>query len=135
MFGDLVRSRSVRRLILALGEEVYWASQFEKVQLEPLGGGLNVERFVRPRGYPAPLKHLLIRIIGHHHRNTVSSMQASLEAGRKTEVDLINGMIAEKTRKAGGEAPVNAAVTEIVHDLESGILQPGNHLLQRLLDL
>ncbi len=132
IFGDLVGTRPLRRAILDIGSEVYAVSRALGIRLEPLGSGLNIERFLRPGGYPVPVKHLLLRIIGRRHRNTVSSMLASLQAQRPTEVDLLNGLIWQKAQELGLDVPVNRRITEIVHDLEAGAATIGDDLLLKL---
>lgn len=49
-----------------------------------------------------------------------SSMSDDLAAGRKTEVDYINGELVELAGKLGSDAPVNRRVVELVHDAEAG---------------
>lgn len=46
------------------------------------------------------------------------SMLLDLEAGRPSEVDVINGAVPREARKAGREAPVNATLTALVRTLE-----------------
>jgi 2-dehydropantoate 2-reductase len=49
-----------------------------------------------------------------------SSMSDDLAAGRKTEVDYINGELVELAGKTGSDAPVNRRIVELVHDAEAG---------------
>ncbi|MCF4164591.1 2-dehydropantoate 2-reductase [Zavarzinia compransoris] len=53
-------------------------------------------------------------------RHARSSMAEDLAAGRKTEVDHINGEILALARKLGRAAPVNARVIELIHAAEAG---------------
>lgn len=50
-----------------------------------------------------------------HHR---PSMLADMEAGRKTEVDWLNGKIALYGQRAGIATPLNSALTAMVHLME-----------------
>ncbi len=52
--------------------------------------------------------------------NNVSSMLADVRAGRETEIRAINGQIVKMAADLGMRAPLNEAVTELVHALFSG---------------
>ena len=54
--------------------------------------------------------------------------------GRRSEVDDINGRVAAVMREHGLSAPVNEAVVELAHAIESGELAPGPDNLSLLLD-
>ena len=47
-------------------------------------------------------------------------MLQDLEAGRETEVDVVNGGVAGKGRELGIATPSNDAVVELVHSIERG---------------
>lgn len=49
-----------------------------------------------------------------------SSMADDLVAGRKTEVDQINGELVALAKRLGTEAPINRAIVNLVHWAESG---------------
>ncbi|HWI51941.1 MAG TPA: ketopantoate reductase C-terminal domain-containing protein [Symbiobacteriaceae bacterium] len=46
-----------------------------------------------------------------------SSMLQDVERGRRTEVDAINGAVAERGQALGVPAPVNAALFDLVRSL------------------
>ena len=48
------------------------------------------------------------------------SMLQDLDAGRETEVDVVNGGVAGKGRELGIPTPCNDAVVELVHSMERG---------------
>lgn len=54
--------------------------------------------------------------------------------GRRSEVDDINGRVVSVLRDHGHPAPVNSAVVEFAHAIESGALTPGPENLSALLD-
>lgn len=49
-----------------------------------------------------------------------SSMIDALDAGRRTDVDWLNGEIVRLAQKSGLAAPVNRRLVELVHETESG---------------
>jgi 2-dehydropantoate 2-reductase len=62
----------------------------------------------------------MIRIIGFKYRKLKSSSLQSLERGKLTEIDYLNGYIVRNGKSLGIEVPVNSAVVEIIHDIEKG---------------
>ena len=63
---------------------------------------------------------------------TKASMLQDLQRSRRTEVDVINGGVVEATRSIGREAPLNAELTRIIHEIESGAFQAGPEAFRRL---
>ncbi|MGC8863062.1 MAG: ketopantoate reductase family protein, partial [Armatimonadota bacterium] len=47
-----------------------------------------------------------------------ASMSQDLQAGRRTEIDALNGAIVELGKEAGIDCPVNAVLTELVRAAE-----------------
>lgn len=123
-FGSLAASSRIRRLMLAIGGELLAAARAEGVTLEPLGGGLDIERLLSEHGYPAVLKHLLIRVIGFKHRRTESGMLDSLKRGRKTEIDFINGKLVALAEKAAVPVPYNRLAVKLAGEMEEGKRDP-----------
>jgi len=56
--------------------------------------------------------------------NVRPSMLQDLDAGRETEVDVVNGGVAAKGREHGIATPCNDAVVELVHSMERGERSP-----------
>jgi 2-dehydropantoate 2-reductase len=59
-----------------------------------------------------------------HMYNVRPSMLQDLDAGRDTEVDVVNGGVAAKGREHGIATPCNDAVVELVHSMERGERSP-----------
>ena len=56
--------------------------------------------------------------------NVRPSMLQDLDAGRETEVDVVNGGVASKGREPASPTPCNDAVVELVHSMERGERAP-----------
>jgi 2-dehydropantoate 2-reductase len=92
------------------------------IKVEPGGGGkLDYYRFLGHRSLVADLRrHLFIRAIGFKYRRIKSSSLQSLERGRKTEIDYLNGYICDRGREHGVPTPLNDAVVTMVKEIEDG---------------
>ena len=55
--------------------------------------------------------------------------------GRKTEIDYINGFVAQEGKRIGVPTPYNEAVTTIIKGIESGEFQVGLDNIDRVLSL
>lgn len=60
-----------------------------------------------------------------------SSMADDLAAGRKTEVDYLNGELVRLAERLGADAPVNRSIVELVHKAEAGTPPLGPEALRR----
>lgn len=68
---------------------------------------------------PEPLRQMM-----EHMANVRPSMLQDLDAGRDTEVDVVNGGVASKGRELGIPTPHNDKVVELVHEMERGERRP-----------
>lgn len=79
------------------------------------------------RGEPGPLARVhtgLLAWMATLAAPSRSSVGRDLEAGRRSEIDYTNGLVAEKGRESGVPAPTHAAVTDLVHRIERGEIRP-----------
>jgi 2-dehydropantoate 2-reductase len=53
-----------------------------------------------------------------------SSMWEDLQAGRRTEVDHLNGAVVRLAAEVGRQAPANEAIIKLIHDAEDGRAEP-----------
>jgi 2-dehydropantoate 2-reductase len=61
------------------------------------------------------------------------SMLQDFERGRRTEVDFINGYVAQMGKQIGVPTAMNTAITDLVHRIEQGQTQPHPARLEDLL--
>ena len=62
------------------------------------------------------------------------SMLQDLERGRKTEIDFINGYVVALGHASGMLVHMNATITDLVHQIERGVLQPTRERMNELAD-
>ena len=91
------------------------------IKTEVFGGRLDFRKFITGNYYYSELKrHLMIRFIGFKYRRLKSSSLQSLERGKTTEVDYLNGYIVKNGLKYGVNVPVNKAIVDVNHEIEMG---------------
>ncbi len=120
--GELLRVRKVRNIFMGLMREMMSVAEAMKIKVAPGSGGrLDYYRLLEDRGLLADLKrHLALRIAGLKFRKIRSSSLQSLERGRKTEIDYLNGYICERGREYGVPTPMNDVVVAMVKEIEAG---------------
>ena len=118
--GQLLAVKKIRQVFIAIMTEA--VADAMGLTVPPGGGGkLDYHRFLAQTGWPGNLRrHLMIRLIGFKYRRIRSSSLQSLERGRKTEVDFLNGYICRQGRRYQVPTPVNDAVVEMIHEIEAG---------------
>jgi 2-dehydropantoate 2-reductase len=78
-------------------------------------------------------RHLILRLIGFKYRRIKSSSLQSIERGRRSEIDFLNGYVCENGRTHGVPTPVNDAVRQMVHEIEAGRTTMSMDNLDRLM--
>ena len=62
------------------------------------------------------------------------SMLQDLERRRNTQIDFINGYVVTLGHASGVPVPMNATITDLVHQIERGVLQPTRERMNDLAD-
>lgn len=127
MSGNAVmRSAPHRRLLIGLAGEAIRVGQAAGYALEPVVG-LDPERFVRAAGGDAEalaaLEETLLAAAQRRSDTQVASMGQDMRKRRRTEIEFMNGHVVATARSLGLEAPLNAALTELVLQVECGALK------------
>ncbi len=77
------------------------------------------------QGSNRPLERLFDKLAsdigGRSPRNCVLQ---DIHKGRYSEVDLINGLVVEESKRRGKSAPANAMVVELTRQIHAGVLKP-----------
>ena len=75
----------------------------------------------------------MIRLIGLKNRRLKSSSLQSLERGKSTEIDYLNGYIVKKAQQFNIPVPVNQKLVSIVKDIETGKIKINRENLYQIL--
>jgi 2-dehydropantoate 2-reductase len=120
--GELLAVRKIRSVFIALMKEALSVADATGIRVEPsTGGKLDYDQFLAGNGPVKQFKrHLVIRIIGFKYRRIRSSSLQSLERGRPTEIDYLNGYICKRAAEHGVAVPINQAVVAMVKAIEAG---------------
>ncbi len=121
--GEALRDRRAFRLEREAFAEACRVAAAEGAEIRNLPG--YPVRLLRRLllGLPLPLAHrLLYRALAGGRGGKLPSFLLDLRAGRPTEVASLNGAVAARAREHGLEAPVNAALAELLEGLASGTL-------------
>lgn len=132
--GAMLAQRRIREVALELYSEVVETAEASGVKLETVVA--HPKLFYLPK-HPWPgerwLKDLFARIVGARYRRLRSSMLQSLERGRKTEIDFLNGYVVRKADRVGIDVPFNKALVRMIKEIESGDREIGMSNLDELI--
>ena len=117
---QLVQLPGIRELFLHSGTEALDAGQILGYRIVPIFG-LKPEDVESTNSLLETLLDKIIRDVGPTAINTV--LQDHMK-GRYSEVDLINGAIADTLRAKGRPSPVSDAIVEVSRRIYQGELQP-----------
>ncbi len=132
--GDCLRNDTIRRFQIRLGGEAIRVGQALGFQLEKVRG-LEPERIARANegdaAAMAEVEKVLVPKAGANPRGDIQrpSMAQDILKGRRTEIDALNGLIAQKGAEIGVAAPSHAKLAEIVMRVERGEQKPSPALL------
>lgn len=119
--GELLADPRVRRIFLRTYSEVVDTAEALGIRLERIAANPKLLYLAKDAGPIARYtKDLVARMLGRKYKHARSSTLQSLERGRKTEVDFLNGYVCDAAAKAGVAAPVNAALARMIKEIEAG---------------
>lgn len=132
--GDCQRDPAIRRFQIRLAGEAIRVGQALGFQLEKIRG-VDAERYaLANEGDAAAMREVEAALTpkeGANPRADIQrpSMAQDILKGRRTEIDAMNGTIAQKGAEIGVPATSHAKLTEIVTRVERGELKPAPTLL------
>lgn len=119
--GKMLSKRKIRVIFIEIIKEAMAVADQMKIKVEVIGGILNFYKFIDGRSPFADFKrHMLIRIIGFKYKKLKSSSLQSLERGKPTEIDYLNGFIVRNGKDYNVSVPVNVTIVKMIHEIEEG---------------
>jgi 2-dehydropantoate 2-reductase len=89
--------------------------------MEPIFG-LNAEAFLGSSD--EALRKILRTLISHIGKAARNSILQDHLKGRKSEAELLNGLVVQKGKQAGVSTPLNEQMVSLTRQIEQGALKP-----------
>jgi 2-dehydropantoate 2-reductase len=117
--GKMLSITKIRRIFIEIIREAVNVADKMNINIEVFGGKMDFRKFIEGKGIFSDLRrHLLILIIGLKYRKLKSSGLQSLERGKPTEIEFLNGYIVRNGRSLGVNVAVNESIVMIIHEIE-----------------
>src|SRR6202022_2870252 len=112
----------------ALSVALAIGTRLERLAVDPIPPGWS-SNFAADEHY-----ELWVEAVIAFYGDIKPSMLQDLERGRKTEIEFINGYVATLGHASGVPVHMNATITNLVHQIERGVLQPTRERMNELAD-
>ena len=135
---DMTLSPDTRRLSIQLAGEAIAVGQALGFNLESIRGLDGAVFVAAARGDRAAFEQVEASLLAGLARMTDDGRPSTgqdIQKGRRTEIDFINGLVADKGAEAGIPTPTHAALVEVVKQVERKELEPAPSLVQRVWEL
>ncbi len=117
--GEMMKRRYILDMFLHEYREVIDTALGNNIKLEKVAADPFILYGPKDAGWFTRHKLILIaRIIGIKYKKLRSSSLQSLERGRKTEIEFLNGYVVKKAHEKNIPVPVNELVVKMVHEIE-----------------
>ncbi len=122
-FGEVAKKRKTRKLALGILRECMDVASALGISLAPMQGH-DMQKLL---GGKTPIKrcfaYLILPYAMRKHKRLESGMLKDVQAGRKCEIDFVNGVVVAQGKIAGVSTPLNEKVAELVHGVENGLYE------------
>jgi 2-dehydropantoate 2-reductase len=119
--GKMLMIRKVRNIFIEIIRESVAVAEKMKINIEVFGGRLDFKKFIDGNGFFSDLRrHMVLLFIGYKYRKLKSSSLQSIERGKPSEIEFLNGYIVKHAKLSGVEVPVNIYIVNIIHQIEKG---------------
>ncbi len=119
LLGEMMCRKKARKLFIEVIREAVELAHLLQVKIEDYGKRLNYYDFIDDsKSFAILRRHIKLRLMGLKYRRLKSSSLQSLERGKLTEIDYLNGYISSNGREYGVPTPVNEAIVKMIHEIE-----------------
>ena len=122
-FGKIAKGKKSRKIALGVLRECLAVANALGVSLEKMQGH-DMQKLLGGKGYfKTKFALFALPIAMKNHKKLVSSMLKDVQAGRKCEIDYIDGAVVKKGKEVGVATPLCEKIVEIVHGIENGLYE------------
>ena len=119
-FGEVAKNKASRRVAQRIIKECIDVAKAANITIEPVQGH-KIDKLFDYRGkLKKAISFALIPVAMKKHSALIASMLQDIRAGKKCEIDAINGVVCAFGKKYGVPTPFNDRTAQIVHALEEG---------------
>lgn len=118
--GKMLMISKIRRIFIEIVREAVSVAEKMNIKIEVFGSRLDFKELIRAKGLFSDIRrHFLLMVVGFKYRRLKSSALQSLERGKQTEIDFLNGYITRNAAVLGVQAPVNNVIVNMIHQIEN----------------
>lgn len=122
-FGEVASKSPAKEIALRLLNEAFDVAEKCGVRIEKLQGHDIVKVYRCKGGLKKRLALALLPLAMKNHKKLVSGMYYDLSAGKKCDIDFVNGVVVRMGKKFGADVSANKAVIELARKIERGELK------------
>lgn len=122
-FGEVATDKKTKTIALSMLNEAFAVAKSCDVKIEKIQGHDIVKIYRCKGGIKRLIALKLLPLAMKNHKDIVSGMYYDLKAGKKCDIDFINGVIYDNAKKCGVPVPLNKQVLEIAHKIENKELE------------
>lgn len=116
--GELVTTETGQMMVLRIYTEVTDTARAHGIHIEP--AVVDYRQFYLQPGQDITTQKQMVADLAIPYSQAKPSIVQSLERGRPTEIAFLNGYVVERAQAVGVAVPVNAAITQLVAEIEAG---------------
>lgn len=128
--GELLNMHAARSIFLRVFSEAVAVAKAAGIKLEKIADKIDPYKFALTKkelhsniSLSILMKHLILMIVGFKYRRLKSSSLQSLERGKPTEIDYLNGYIVKHAKEYNIPVPANLQLISLIKDIEQGKLK------------
>ncbi|MFX0171902.1 MAG: ketopantoate reductase family protein [Candidatus Hodarchaeota archaeon] len=120
--GQMADNSQIRYIFMGITTEMITVANELGIQINKIGEFHPQAIVLTGSDSPVDLekKHKIIQAIFGPYKDVKASTLQSLERGKVSEIDYLNGYIVRKGKELGIPTPINSAITKIVKEIEAG---------------
>ncbi len=122
-FGEVAKKRKTRKIALGILRECLAVAHAAGGSLSDEQGRKLETYFGGNTAIKGFVAYLLLPFAMRKHKKLRSGMLADVLAGRKCEIDFIDGAVVAEGKRVGVATPLCARLVEIVHGVENGLYE------------